>query len=89
MDHKDYFPRAKAAKKPALSARFKPSYHQMLEDELRGSLSKLEHRAEILIAISHNRRRSGCYELAEAYKNQSMNSKAKAQSIRKLLMDLV
>ena len=85
MDHRNHFPRAKANKKLPSSARFKPSYHQVLENELWGSLSKLEHRAEILIAISRNQRISGRYESAEAYRKQSINSMAEAQSIRKLL----
>jgi len=88
MDKEDHLPWAKTNKKLASSVRFKPSCDNTVENELWGFLSKLEHRAEILIAISHNQRTSGCYELAEAYKKQSMNSKAKAQSIRKLLMDL-
>jgi hypothetical protein len=85
MDHKDYSPRAQAHKKLTSSVRFKPPSHKALENELRGFLSRLEHRAEILTAISHRQRISGCYELAEAYRKQSMNSKAKAQSIRRLL----
>ena len=88
MDKEDHLPQAKANKKLASSVRLRPSSHKALENELWGSLSKLEHRAEILIAISHNQRTSGWYELAEAYKKQAMNSKAKAQSIRKLLIDL-
>jgi len=85
MDRRNDFPRVKVQGKLASSARFKPSYRQELESELSRSLSKLEHRAEILIAISRDQRVSGCYELAEAYRKQSMNWKAKAQSIRKLL----
>ena len=85
MDHRNHFPRAKANKKLASSPRFKPSYHQVLENELWRSLSKLEHRAEIQRAISHSQRISGRYELAEAYRKQSIDSMAKAQSIRKLL----
>jgi hypothetical protein len=85
MDRRDRFPRAKASKKLASSVRLKSSYQEILKSELWGSLSKLEHRAEILTAISHDQRISGRYELAEAYKKQSIHSKAKAQSIRKLL----
>jgi len=33
-------------------------------------------------------RAPGCYELAEAYKKQTMNSKAKGQFTMELLMDL-
>jgi hypothetical protein len=77
---------AKVNQKFTSSERLKPSYHEALERELWESLSKIEHRAEILIAISQNQRTSGRYELAEAYRKQAMKSKAYAQSIRKLLM---
>jgi hypothetical protein len=66
----------------------KASCQEVLEKELCESLNKLEHRAEILAAISHNRRTSECYELAEAYRKQAMNSKAYAHSIRRLLTNL-
>jgi hypothetical protein len=88
MDKENHASQPKANKKLASNVRLKPSCPEALENELWGSLSKLEHRAEILMAISHNQRTSGRYELAEAYKKQAMNSKAYAQSIRKLLMDL-
>jgi len=88
MDEEDPLHQAKTNKKLGLSVRLKPSCRKALENELWEALCKLEHRAEILIAISHDQRTSGWYELAEAYKKQSMNSKAKAQSIRKLLVDL-
>jgi hypothetical protein len=85
MNFRDHIPRTSPGKKLASGGRSKPSYQQVVENELRGSLSKLEHRAEILTAISEDHRISGRYELAEAYRKQSMNSKARAQSIRKLL----
>jgi len=85
MDRRNDFPRAKVKGKLASSARFKPLYRQELESDLSRSLSKLEHRAEILIAISRDQRVSECYELAEAYRKQSMHWKARAESIRKLL----
>ena len=75
MDKEDYLPWAKANKKLPSSVRFKPSCHNTVENELWGFLSKLEHQAGILIVISHNQRTSGSYELAEAYKKQSMNSR--------------
>ncbi len=62
------------------------SRFEALENELLRLLNKLEHRAEVLMAIAHNRRSSGCYESAEAYKKQAMESKGHAESIRKLLM---
>ena len=68
--------------------RSKLIFPEALQNELWGSLSKLEHRAEILMAISHDHRTSGRYESAEFYKRQAMNSKAYAQSFWKLLMDL-
>jgi len=85
---RDHASQAKANKKLASNVRSKPPCPEALQNELWGSLSKLEHRAEIFMAISQNQRTSGCYESAEAYKKQAMNSKAYAQSIRKLLMDL-
>lgn len=88
MDREDHASQAKANKKPASSVRLKPTCSEALQNELWRSLSKLEHRAEILMAISHNQRTSGRYESAEAYKKQAMNSKVYAQSIRKLLMGL-
>jgi len=79
---------AKANKKLASNVRLKPICHKDLDNKLWGSLSKLEHRAEILMAISQNQRTCGRHEVAEAYKRQAMNSKACAQSIRKLLIHL-
>ena len=88
MNREDRACQAKANRKLAGSGHLKPSCSEALQNELRGSLSKLEHRAEILMTISHNQRTSGRYESAEAYKKQAMSSKAYAHSIRKLLMDL-
>lgn len=59
-----------------------------LENELRQSLSQMEHRVEILLAISHRQESSGCHELAQAYKKQAGELKAYAQSIRKVLTGL-
>jgi len=88
MDKEGHASQAKANEKLAPIVRLKSSCPETLLNELWGSLSKFEHRAEILMAISHNQRASGRYESAEAYKRQAINSKACAQSIRKLLMDL-
>jgi len=88
MAKENHVPQAKANKKLVSSVGLKTSCHEVLENELWGSLSKLEHRMEILMAISHNRREAGYYELAEAYKQQAAELKVHAQSIRKLLMDL-
>jgi len=89
MDREGHASQVKANKKLVSNVRLKSSFPETLQNELWGYLSKFEHRAEILMAISHNQRTSGRYESAEAYKKQAMNSKAHAQSIRKLLMDLV
>ena len=88
MDKENYLPQAKANQKPTPKRRLKASYLEAIENEIWESLSKLEHRVEILMAVSHNQQASGCHELAEAYKKQAMKSKAYAQSIRKLLTGL-
>jgi hypothetical protein len=88
MDREGSASQAKANKKLASSVRLKPICHKYLQNELWRSLSKLEHRAEILMAISQNQQTCGRYELAEAYKRQAMNSKTYAQSIRKLFIHL-
>ena len=85
---RDHASQAKANRKLTSKVRSKPPCPEALQNQLWGSLGKLEHRAEVLMAISHNQRTSGRYESAEAYKKQAMNSKGYAQSIRKLLMDL-
>jgi hypothetical protein len=88
MDREGRDSQAKANKKLGSNMRLRPISHKHLRNELWGSLSKLEHRAEVLMSISQNQRTCGRYELAEAYKRQAMNSKAYAHSIRKLLIDL-
>ena len=75
----------KAIQKNASGEPSRNSCHEILERELLESLNRIEHRAEILIAISHTQRKSGWDELAEAYRKQAMSSMARAQSIRKLL----
>jgi len=88
MAKENHVLQAKANKKLVSSVHLKTFCHEALENELFGSLSKLEHRMEILMAISHNRQAAGYYELAEAYKRQAAELKVYAQPIRKLLMDL-
>jgi hypothetical protein len=88
MDTGGHASQAKADKKLASNVRLKSHCPEAFQNELWESLSKLEHHAEILMAISQNQRTSGRYESAEAYKKQAINSMAYAQSIRKLLMDL-
>ena len=68
---------------PKLSLR--TSRPEALEDELLGVLNKLEHRVGVLMTIAQHQRVSGCYESAEAYKKQALQSKGRAESIRKLL----
>jgi len=89
MDREGGDSQAKANEKLGSNVRLKPVCLKHLRNELLGSLSKFEHRAEILIAISQNQRTCGRYDLAEAYKRQAMKSKAHAQSIRKLLIHLI
>jgi hypothetical protein len=88
MEREGCAPQAKPNKKLVSNTHSESSCPEALQNELWASLSKLEHRAEILMAISQDQRISGRYESAEAYKKQAMNSKAYAQSIRKLLIDL-
>ena len=56
------------------------------EFELLELLNKLEHRVGVLMAIAHHQHASGCYASAEAYKKQAIESRGRAESIRKLLM---
>jgi phage baseplate assembly protein W len=59
-----------------------------IESQLSEALKKVEHRVEVLTSISLQQSMSGYYELAEAYRKQAAESKASAQSIRKLLAEL-
>ena len=54
MDKENYLPQAKANQKPTPKRRLKASYLEAIENEIWESLSKLEHRVEILMAVSHN-----------------------------------
>lgn len=71
MDREGHASQTKVNRKLASNVRLKPSCPGALQNELGGSLSKLEHRAEILMAISQNQPTSGRYESAEAYKKAS------------------
>jgi hypothetical protein len=64
-----------------------PGYEN-LEYELRESLEKVEHRAEVLLTISRDQRRSGHYGLAESYRRQGINLKGQAESIRRILIGM-
>jgi hypothetical protein len=88
MDKGNYFPQTKVNQKLTSSVRLEKSWHEALESELWEPLSKVNHRAEVLIAISDNQRAPGCYELGEAYRKEAMKLKAHAQPIWKLLMSL-
>jgi len=56
-----------------------------IESELSEALKKLEHRIEILTSIYREQQVSGHHAVAEAYHKQAAESKAYAQSIRRLL----
>lgn len=65
---------------------FQGMAYEVIQSNLSGLLDRLEHRAEILMAISHNQRTNGYHELAEASKHQAVETKKHAETIRKLLM---
>jgi len=56
-----------------------------IESELSEALKKLEHRVEVLTSIYREQQTSGHHAVAEAYRKQADESKAYAQSIRRLL----
>ena len=64
-----------------LDAAFKNDVEHGLSEDVK----KFEHRVDVLTSISRERRVSGYYELAEAYRKQAAESKVSAQSIRRLL----
>jgi hypothetical protein len=88
MIKENYFLSREAHKKLPMTVRSTASCHEVLDSELWEFFKKLEHRAEILMTISQDQRRSGCYELAEAYRRQGTNLKIKTQAMRKLLTGL-
>jgi hypothetical protein len=88
MDKRNPLPQPGINEKLPSRRPFKATCPAAIQSELLDYLDKLERRAEILTAISDDRKTSGFYELAEAYRKQALNSKTYAQSIRKLLMDL-
>jgi hypothetical protein len=59
--------------------------YEAIQNNLSSLLDKLEHRAEILMAISHSQRTNGYDELAEVSKRQAMEAKKHSETIRKLL----
>jgi len=72
--------------KPKATYPFQGKAHKAIQDDLWSLLDRWEHRAEILAAIAHDQRASGRHESAEAYRNQSIESKKNAESVRKVLM---
>ena len=56
-----------------------------IESELSEALKKLEHRVEVLASIYREQQTSGHHAVAEVYRKQADESKAYAQSIRRLL----
>jgi len=60
--------------------------YEVIQNNIRSLLARLEHRAEILMAISRNQQTNGYHELAEASKHQAMETKRHAEIISKLLM---
>jgi hypothetical protein len=59
---------------------------EALEKSPQGTLNRVEHRAGLFTAISHDQEESGHHELAQTYKKQAVETRAYAESIRKLLM---
>jgi hypothetical protein len=78
MDKEDHLSQRKANKKLTPKTHLNASYREALENELWESLNKLEHRVEILRAISCDQRASECYELAKVYRKQAMETKVYA-----------
>ncbi len=56
-----------------------------LRHELSEATKRLEHRAEVLSSLSHQHQSSGSHELAESCKRQAVESRKRAQLIRKIL----
>lgn len=65
---------------------FQGKAYEAIQNNLLGLLGKLEHRVEILMAISQSQRTNGYQELAEVSKRQAMETKKHSETIRRLLM---
>ncbi len=65
---------------------FQGKAYEAIQNNLFGLLGKLEHRVEILMALSDNQRTNGHQELAEVSKRQAMETKKHSETIRKLLV---
>jgi hypothetical protein len=68
------------------SHHFQGKAYEAIQNNLLGLLDRLEHRVEILMAISHSQRTNGHQELAEVSKRQAMEMKKHSETIRKLLI---
>lgn len=64
---------------------FQGKAYEVIQNNLLGLLGRLEHRVEILMAISNSQRTNGYQELAEVSKRQAMEAKKHSETIRKLL----
>jgi hypothetical protein len=65
---------------------FQGKAYEAIQNNLLGLLDRLEHRIEILTALSHSQRTNGHQELAEVSKRQAMETKKHSETIRKLLV---
>jgi hypothetical protein len=65
---------------------FQGKAYEAIQNNLLGLLGRLEHRVEILMAISHGQRTKGYHELAEISKRQAMETRKHSETIRRLLM---
>jgi hypothetical protein len=65
---------------------FQGKAYEAIQNNLFGLLGRLEHRVEILMAISQSQRTNGNQELAEVSKRQAMETKKHSETIRRLLM---
>ncbi len=65
---------------------FQGKAYEAIQNNLFGLLGKLEHRVEILMALSDSQRTNGHQELAEVSKRQAMETKKHSETIRKLLV---
>jgi len=65
---------------------FQGKAYEAIQNNLYGLLGKLEHRVEVLMAISQSQRTSGNQELAEVSRRQAMETKKHSETIRRLLI---
>jgi hypothetical protein len=65
---------------------FQGKAYEAIQNNLLGLLGRLEHRVEILMAISQGQRTNGNHELAEVSKRQAIETKKHSETIRRLLV---